>query len=879
MWRGAARDSIGAWPIRMSIPVQPRPVAEAPRSEANPAPNLAGTTDLRELSAHLGQRWRLIVSCLAAALLLAAGYLFVTPPQYLALASLLIDPQANGSLTADTGFSRGAPDTSVVENELKLVVADNVLRRVVDHENLISDPEFGPQPPGILSRLLTLLGRAPPSSDDPMTSAIGTLREHVFTRRSERTFVIDLGVYARDAKKSAHLTDALAQAFIEDQTAARVAIARQQSDEIRTRLASLKSQIEAAETRVEQYKTQHNIFDSDGKPLSAQQLNDSERDLAQAHLRVVDAKARLDQLRSSLAAGRDPAAVPEAMRSTAVERIKTQIADIIRQQANLRTTLGPRHPALLESENQLREARALLQMELTRIADGARNDYDIALANEAALQKRLAETRTKTSGINEAMVKMRELQRDVEVSHAIYDRFLKASGFVASDQLDTPTARVFSAAVVPTRPESPKRLAVLSIALAAGLGLGLGLALFGRSRSVYPASPQSGQETPRGGAAAAPAVAETRGSSGLAAKAEAAEVLAAKEETRAASVSQAEFATPVATDVTPAAAASPPAAPLVLKQVVTSPSVAASEQTARQDREAVPRAAPASGDAGERPAPVRPRESSQVPSKEVPSKEADVASRSFASSAAPPPDRFDIPALATAADAEASLTTRLRVARDNPQALLPHAREVELHPSSEFARVMRELRRALTAGTDARLLVVAIVSEMRGCGKSTLATNLARAFTDTGERVLILDADRRNASLTQAMGTDAPEGTIRLADAMRPVFALDGSWRAGIFLASLALGRAEPGRADARMPSFSGPKALTDVLIIDTQAGTRGPALGPDLPIDATLIIGPALQSPAKPLASPAFAHVRLVAGPGDLHSSAAPRRPATANA
>ncbi|SEE76393.1 Uncharacterized protein involved in exopolysaccharide biosynthesis [Rhizobiales bacterium GAS188] len=862
----------------MSIPVPPRPAAEAPRSEANPA--LAGTTDLRELSAHLAERWRLIVACVVAALLLAAGYLFVSSPQYLALASLLIDPQANGSLTADTGFSRGAPDTSVVENELKLVVADNVLRRVVDHENLISDPEFGPQPPGILSRLLTLLGRAPPSSDDPMTSAIGTLREHVFTRRSERTFVIDLGVYARDPKKSAHLTDALAQAFIDDQTAARVAIARQQSDEIRTRLASLKSQIEAAETRVEQYKTQHNIFDSDGKPLSAQQLTDSERDLTQAHLRVVDAKARLDQLRSSLAAGRDPAAVPEAMRSTAVERIKTQIADIIRQQANLRTTLGPRHPALLESENQLREARALLQMELTRIADGARNDYDIALANEAALQKRLVETRTKTSGINEAMVKMRELQRDVEVSHAIYDRFLKASGFVASDQLDTPTARVFSAAVVPTRPESPKRLAVLSIALAAGLGLGLGLALFGRSRSVYPASPQSGQETPRGGPAAgtaASAVAET--SSGLAAKAEAAEVLAAKEETRAASVSQAEFATPVATDITPAAAASPPAAPLVLKQVVTSPSVSASEQTARQDREPVPRAAPALGDAGERPAPVRPRESSQVPSKEVPSKEADAASRSFASSAPPPPDRFDIPALATAADAEASLTTRLRVARDNPQALLPHAREVELHPSSEFARVMRELRRALTAGTDARLLVVAIVSEMRGCGKSTLATNLARAFTDTGERVLILDADRRNASLTQAMGTDAPEGTIRLADAMRPVFALDGSWRAGIFLASLALGRAEPGRADARMPSFSGPKALTDVLIIDTQAGTRGPALGPDLPIDATLIIGPALQSPAKPLASPAFAHVRLVAGPGDLHSSAAPRRPATANA
>src|SRR5262249_47230951 len=153
---------------------------------------------------------------------------------------------------------------------------------------------------------------------------------------------------------------------------------------------------------------------------------------------------------------------PDALRSPAIERIKTQIAEIIRQQANLRTTLGPRHPAYLETENQLRQARELMQVELRRLSEGARNDYDIAIANEAGLRKRVAELRTATSETNEALVKMRELQRDVEVSQAIYDRFLKASGFVASDQLETPTARIISAAIIPTRPESPKKLVVLS---------------------------------------------------------------------------------------------------------------------------------------------------------------------------------------------------------------------------------------------------------------------------------------------------------------------------------------------------------------------------------------------------------------------------------
>jgi succinoglycan biosynthesis transport protein ExoP len=236
--------------------ISPGPTDDIPTTDAS-APVANGTMDARELFAHLGRRWRLIATCVAASLLLALAYLAVAPTQYLAVASLLIDPNANGALTADTGFARGAPDASLAENELKLVLGDNVLRRVVDREKLIDDVEFGQQPIGFLTRILELFGRSPPSTDDATIAAIATLREHVYTRRSERTFVIDVGVYAREARKSARLTDALSQAFIDEQTAARVSTARQQSEEIRTRLADLKARIEAAETQVEQDAAQH----------------------------------------------------------------------------------------------------------------------------------------------------------------------------------------------------------------------------------------------------------------------------------------------------------------------------------------------------------------------------------------------------------------------------------------------------------------------------------------------------------------------------------------------------------------------------------------------------------------------------------------------
>jgi uncharacterized protein involved in exopolysaccharide biosynthesis/Mrp family chromosome partitioning ATPase len=811
--------------------------------------------DMRELASHLLRRSRLIIACVAAALLVAILYLLLTPSEYLATASLLFDPNANGNLTADTGIARTQPDPMLVENQVRLVFSDDVLRRVVDREKLTTDSEFGLRPKGIVGQLLERLGLSQrPTSEDVLTATITSLREHIYTRRSERTFVIDVGVYAREAQKSARLTDALAQAFIDEGTAARVAFARQQSDEIRTKLADLKARIETAETRVQQYKAANNIFDNDGKVLATQQLADAERDLAQAHLRVLETKARLDQLRASLAAGRDPG---DALRSPSIERIKAQIADIIRQQANLRTTLGPRHPALLESENQLRDARALLQAELRRLAEGARNDYDTAVANEAELQKRVAEIRAKASSTNEALVKMRELQRDVEASQAIYDRFLKASGFVASDQLATPTARIIAAATIPTRPESPRRLVVLSASLAVGLGLGLFLALIGAARIRRPAG-----TSPQGSASGA-------GLAGAATPARQAAESGARATPRRATASLAgpdegPGAEPGA-DAPSADGTSPPA-------VETAPPAVAEPLAAAQ-------ASPTDGPVPEVAArPIEPHEPSppRVAEAPAPARSAAEETQSSVFAEAELPDHFEIPQLATPAGAALSLTQRLRATRENPGALLPHRREVELHPASPYSRVVRDLRRAVSLRGEARPLLVALVSELRGCGKSTLAMNLARAFADSGARVLILDADRRNATLTQAVGTDAEEGRLRLADAVRPVFALDGSWRSGVFLSSLALGRSEapPGSgrpAPAPMPNFPNLRSLADVLIVDAQSGTRGPALGPDLPIGVTLTFSPGKPGAAA-LDTPPFAQVELATGQGNPSRRVSPR-------
>jgi protein-tyrosine kinase len=64
-------------------------------------------------------------------------------------------------------------------------------------------------------------------------------------------------------------------------------------------------------------------------------------------------------------------------------------------------------------------------------------------------------------------------------------------------------------------------------------------------------------------------------------------------------------------------------------------------------------------------------------------------------------------------------------------------------PFGEQAEAFRELRSQLLADTEAPRRAYAIVSPDRGDGRSYVAANLAIAFSQLGERTLLLDADMR----------------------------------------------------------------------------------------------------------------------------------------
>ena len=472
--------------VAPSAPVQPEAVAIRPVSPSA-APSAALNAGLSATLAF-AKDWmfvlrhkRLVACTVAAALALALVADFVITPRYRAVSQILIGPADLRVVEKAMMPAAQTADANViqVESETRILTSDRVLRRVVDSEQLTSDPEFAPRSRSLMTTLREAVGLGSAAKPgDAELAALRQLQKNVMAKRSERTYVVDLMVDTADPQKSARVANAIAQAYLEEQTAARAETARRVTDSLSSRLSELRERVRDAEELVERYKREHNIVGASGRLVDEQQLTELNNQLGMAKARTAEAKSRYEQLQRQQRGGADPGATAEAVASNTIGRLREQYATVARQEANLAAELGPRHPWVIDARAQVRNARQHITEELTRVAEANRNDYERALANENSLASSLDALKRKAMDTSLAFVKLRELERESEASRAVYESFLgRAREMREQERLDTANVRVLSDAQPPQdRAWPPRRLIMLLGALMAGALGGIGLA-------------------------------------------------------------------------------------------------------------------------------------------------------------------------------------------------------------------------------------------------------------------------------------------------------------------------------------------------------------------------------------------------------------------
>jgi uncharacterized protein involved in exopolysaccharide biosynthesis len=226
----------------------PRQIQSAAAGSANVAVDFPADTgiDLRRILTVLWRGKATILWTTAASLLIAVMFVLMAPHRYTAMTQILIDPTDLHAVGNELTPTNLANDATVlqVESQVRVLTSDSVLRRVVKTEALDKDPEFA--------------GQAGGEGTDSVAAALNALKRSIQVKRAERTYVVDVSVTTREPAKSARIANAIAEAYLQEQTDVRSDAVRQISQSLSSRLAELKERVRAAEDRVEAFKQRNN---------------------------------------------------------------------------------------------------------------------------------------------------------------------------------------------------------------------------------------------------------------------------------------------------------------------------------------------------------------------------------------------------------------------------------------------------------------------------------------------------------------------------------------------------------------------------------------------------------------------------------------------
>lgn len=420
--------------------------------------------------------WRRKIAIASAALIgtcLAVTVGKSLTPRYTATAQLYVDPRE--LQLVDRELTPRAQDVSgmsmVVESQARLITSNGVLLQVIQRANLDKDPEFGGggDAKTLMNSLLGLIGlqpRAPSAADikDVQLAALDALNKHITIRKGDKSFIVDIEVWSTDPEKAAMLANTLTNTYLTDSRNSQALAARRATGELSGRLKELRERLRNAETALATYKAQNNFVGTQDSLISDQQLSNSNQRLSAARAATMDAQARLDQIEANKRTAADAGAIPEALQSPTIANLRAQYADSRKKYAEQTAELGPRHPALRQTEKQVEDLKRTISEEIERFALSAKNDLTRARDYEASLNRALEVQKRQSVQLSQAAVRLRELEREADASRDVYQSFLKRSRETEEQEtLNTSAARVIGEATVPQRRSFPPAMSLFAM--------------------------------------------------------------------------------------------------------------------------------------------------------------------------------------------------------------------------------------------------------------------------------------------------------------------------------------------------------------------------------------------------------------------------------
>jgi Mrp family chromosome partitioning ATPase/capsular polysaccharide biosynthesis protein len=206
--------------------------------------------------------WRILM-VIALMVGAATAYVIMTPRGYTSAAQIMIEPQKQQFIWQTPGLLDLTVDNAQVESQVEVLRSERIASEVIDRLNLTQDVEFR--------------ASQAQSTFEQHRHAVAAFVNALAARRIGQSYIIEVSFSSLDPEKAARITNAIAEAYIQDQLQAKTDAARQASQWMEERLTELGRELNLAANAVHEFKTANGIADrNDGRGLLIDKLTELE---------------------------------------------------------------------------------------------------------------------------------------------------------------------------------------------------------------------------------------------------------------------------------------------------------------------------------------------------------------------------------------------------------------------------------------------------------------------------------------------------------------------------------------------------------------------------------------------------------------------------
>ena len=159
-------------------------------------------------------------------------------------------------------------------------------------------------------------------------------------------------------------------------------------------------------------------------------------ELVQQSARTADARAKYESVLSQ-ADGRiyNDKQLSEIAQSTLITHLRTQLAQVTRDEDSLNSRFGNGHPAVVKVRAEKQGLSREIDGEIRRIVAVLKNEFEVATNREASLRESLKAGALRASSQRPEYVRLRELQREAESDKALYEAMLQRMKQAAAQEI------------------------------------------------------------------------------------------------------------------------------------------------------------------------------------------------------------------------------------------------------------------------------------------------------------------------------------------------------------------------------------------------------------------------------------------------------------